>query len=547
MNEINLKRAVSHGKQITEQFIGYIPYDLEFIKTHYKGVTLKPTKITPIEQAIVGILSIDGDSTTEKLGQLLGLNVDNPIEKDLLYDALDNLHNHKSIAGNDTLWALTTEGQIYAQKGERPEEYESTFDVYVDSKHPTWLDLRKGIGENAIALLAEGQTCKDIHLGIEQIQRYAECQAPNVHYPKSRYLLRSASWTGGEKVSYRVYACIVQSIVNKETIRVLVYDENDEELKPLLTEYINTDTALVARLLKECIEINGKNIDSDLRILSEEQVVKVRTESVEELQKVQRAEQQLVEQAKETVPIKDGKLHKYSYYDTLTFEAELQNIFEKDNPDEIWLISPWIRSRTFLQVRLPLIQSFLSKKGKRVFIAYSKPHPSPYNPHPIMIDDEVRPFIKRLEKEFPNFFCVELPIFHNKDVFEVTTNETIMFSGSFNVLSFCPPYGETLNVRKENMLLAYPEVATQQYAQYRRMVAKIYADKIVKEVDELKDKDAQSYKDKNTKIKYFLSIDDTEIHDLFTPIEELLISKQRRSLNKRMIDSIPSDAEPHTI
>ena len=48
------------------------------------------------------------------------------------------------------------------------------------------------------------------------------------------------------------------------------------------------------------------------------------------------------------------------------------------------------------------------------------------------IDDDVLDLIEKLEKEYPNFFFVELPEYHFKNVIEVKGDQKILFSGSFN-------------------------------------------------------------------------------------------------------------------
>lgn len=57
-------------------------------------------------------------------------------------------------------------------------------------------------------------------------------------------------------------------------------------------------------------------------------------------------------------------------YDEIAFENELEQIFNSDKPDEVWLISPWI-GYFFVQCRVPMIEKVL-KEGAKVFIAYSK-------------------------------------------------------------------------------------------------------------------------------------------------------------------------------
>lgn len=67
--------------------------------------------------------------------------------------------------------------------------------------------------------------------------------------------------------------------------------------------------------------------------------------------------------------------------------------------------------------RGPLIENFLKDENKRVFIAYSEPASN--NDGKPMMDEEVEPGIKLLDEQYPNFFYVQLPEFHLKNVIEV--------------------------------------------------------------------------------------------------------------------------------
>lgn len=57
----------------------------------------------------------------------------------------------------------------------------------------------------------------------------------------------------------------------------------------------------------------------------------------------------------------------------MSFEVELQKIFKEDNPDEIWLMSPWIKgvenkkNSVFIDERGPAIETFLQDE-KREFL-----------------------------------------------------------------------------------------------------------------------------------------------------------------------------------
>lgn len=103
-----------------------------------------------------------------------------------------------------------------------------------------------------------------------------------------------------------------------------------------------------------------------------------------------------------------------------------------------------------------MIENFLSDENKRVFIAYSEPASN--NDGKPMMDEEVEPGIKQLEDQYPNFFYVQLSEFHLKNVIEVKGNQKILFSGSFNVLSFSVSEQQT-HVRREEMALAHHTVA----------------------------------------------------------------------------------------
>ena len=214
------------------------------------------------------------------------------------------------------------------------------------------------------------------------------------------------------------------------------------------------------------------------------------------------------------------RLHKKALYDSLSFELELQKIFNEDDPDEIWLISPWIRKGAFMHDRGPLIENFLKDENKRVFIAYSEPALN--NDGKPMMDEEVEPGIIQLDEQYPNFFYVQLPEFHLKNVIEVKGDQKVLFSGSFNVLSFSVSEQQK-HVRREEMTLAHHTVAKNKYADFQLEFAEIYASRIMKEIESLDTASLNNYK--NERLDYFLGIDNQEIHKLFSPIEDLLEEK----------------------
>lgn len=81
--------------------------------------------------------------------------------------------------------------------------------------------------------------------------------------------------------------------------------------------------------------------------------------------------------------------------------------------------------RCFMHDRGPLIENFLKDENKRVFIAYSEPASN--NDGKPMMDEEVEPGIKLLNEQYPNFFYVQLPEFHLKNVIEVKGDQKFFF------------------------------------------------------------------------------------------------------------------------
>ena len=433
------------------------------------------------------------------------------------------------------------------------EKNEDDFTPYfVDVSHPSWLDIKNGIGENSKKIEEINTPCDDINLDLETIKSYAENQAQDVHFPQNRYLLESATWHSGHKASYKVYVCFVQNVANSDDVRAFVFDENSNTLNDVIANYINKDSSFKEELLNNCIHYEIEN-NEETTILEGDDIEVAKSEISEEIKE---AEQKIIKEEngeiddnseEETelsqsnelsgtitkVPTKD-RLHKKALYDSLSFEVELQKIFTEDDPDEVWLISPWIRKGAFLHDRGPMIEDFLRDENKRVFIAYSEPATN--NDGKPMMDEEVEPGIKLLDEQYPNFFYVQLPEFHLKNVIEVKGDQKVLFSGSFNVLSFSVSDQQT-HVRREEMALAHHSVARKKYEDCQLEFAEIYANRIRKEIEQLDLDMLANYK--NERLEYFLKIDNEEIRKLFSPLEDMLEEKAyeriKSEVNKKLV------------
>ena len=425
----------------------------------------------------------------------------------------------------------------------------------MDTSHPSWYNIKNCIGDNVKKIEEINTPCDDLNLELDQIKAYAEQQAQDVHFPQNRYLLESATWNEGHEASYKVYVCFVQNVANSEDVRAFVYDENTEGLNSLIADQINQDEDLKSELLNSCIRLECEN-DEETTVLEGDAVEVAKAEITEELKQ---AEQKMIKEEEEgesseeveddvedttsntssatkakapKISAKD-RLHKKALYDSLSFEVELQKIFTEDDPDEIWLVSPWIRKGAFLHDRGPMIENFLRDENKRVFIAYSEPATN--NDGKPMMDEEVEPGIKLLEEQYSNFFYVQLPEFHLKNVIEVKGDQKILFSGSFNVLSFSVSEQQT-HVRREEMALAHHTVARKKYDDCQLEFAEIYAERIKKQIESLEPSEITNYK--NEKLEYFLGIENAKIHKLFSPIEDMLEEKNIAIVQSQALKSL---------
>lgn len=564
-----IAKAVYAEKKISERIVGYFPYEFQFVKATYFGTTQRPAKISAIEKGIVGILLIDGHSSFSIIGHILGLDVVNDkAEKSILSKALDGLRSFNAIEGGDDFIALTEAGKAYADKGERPDTYQKSFDIFVDTEHTGWKTVKNALSAVNDRISFTNTKCEDISLNIDEIREYAAVQAQDVHFPQERYLLESADWKEGHKGCYKMYVCFVQG-VSTGVVRAFAFDENTNSLNPIVAEYINSDPTLTSQLLEQCIKLECE-MNSDTQILDDEAAKEAKTKVSQDIIEAEKrlvdedtvdeeTEEESVEkssidvpnnevessslkkvkatkQTKSTSKAKD-RLHKKALYDSVSFEVELQKIFKEDNPDEIWLMSPWIKglenkkNSVFIDERGPAIETFLQDEKKRVFVAYSAPSQTKSGKLKMdekgnvikNIDDDVLDLIEKLEKEYPNFFFVELPEYHFKNVIEVKGDQKILFSGSFNVLSFSVSEHQT-HVRREEMALANPSIAKSKYVSFQVEFAEKYAERIKQEIEELNIEAVDSYV--NERMDYFLSIDNRDIKKLYLPIVDLLDKKK---------------------
>ena len=507
-NELLVHRignCISASLKPTDYFVGYAPFFFQFVIEEYKGETMFSEKITPIEQAIVGILTIDETASIEKIGTVLGFNVMQDVaEYSILSDAIKLLIRHKVIAGDDSMYCLTEEGRVFATEGKRPEKDTYNFKLWYSKTYPQLTTLKDIL--NADNIVEEGQTSTNNPADLDIIRNIAIKQAPKVHNPSDERFLSKVELMNSSSYNYTLYVCFIRDVFTGE-IKAIAYDESQDTILDDFSNLIDNNDALKAQLFDSIVE--------SVFIPEEAQV--------NELEIVKEAAENEIE-----IDVTDNngiqKLHKKALYDEIAFENELNQIFNADKPDEVWLISPWI-GYYFVQYRVPMIEKVL-KEGAKVFIAYSKKDPRDKN-HSEMVNSLAQKEIDRLSETYSCFYCVELPkIFHTKNVLEVKNNQVIMFSGSFNILSFAIQKSHKV-IRGEQMAFVNPQKAKSEYRSYVELFASIY---VAYFSNKLSGESHLNYnKQGYDRLNYFLSksVMKEEISDLLDSIDKKMIEKQK--------------------
>lgn len=520
--ELRIAKAIASIKRTSERVIGITRIDYAYTRLTYNGTTVRPEPITPLERAVVGIIDIDGDASLEKVGKILGFDVEHDIaEKDMLLEAIDKMKGYGMLEGDDSFFSLTEKGKVFAKQGERPVTYTKSFSISYDYKHPEYLYLDADFSASEFKKADMSDSSKEIYgvvslTDIQTIKTFAEVQAPSVQNEKNRYVLQAATLKDKEAIVAQVYAILLQSIRDENEYRVFVYDESQNTILPHLSELIQSDKEWTSELLEQCINnsLTLSEEDGGWTIVPSEQEKNDEQIAIEaELVKCEDEEAE----GKEIEGNDLERLHKKAIYDQVSFEFELEKIFKHDNPDEVWIISPFV-SWSFVKVRAKQFEPLL-KANKRIFIAYSEPYENRQTISP-EAEQAIMKEINRLSKTYPNFYYVELPKFHTKQVLEVKNGQCVLFNGSFNVLSF-DNVSAGRKVSREEMALVHHQVAMQKHQEYIETFANIYEKRILEEISQSNNPKAVA-KIKSDRIDYLHQIADNKdiFVDFYTEFDE---------------------------
>jgi len=440
--ELKIIEAASKEKKLIERIIGFTDFDWHYTVAKFKGTCSQPIDFNVFDEILCDLLLIE-QMSAYKIGNILGLDIQtDPAEKAILLSAISELRKDKMIDGDESIYWLTDLGKEYAKNGVKFSTFNREFDLYIDAV--------SGIKDNVKDVFSNLRSEKQLYFkreflpsNIEDVKLLAEIQAPEIHFPKKNFLLRTYEPLGVEGYKAKVWVVLLENFRNN-TIRAIVYDEKQDRIIETLSNALDKLDDERQNLLEKLVKVSGDE-DFVLEFTDEEkqeEQIAIENELIQKQEEIEVAvETQDIEKVKE---IKNQISSIKRHFNSLEFEVELKRLFD-ETANDLWIFSPWIK-RYATERRIPFFEKYL-QKGGRIFITYYEPE----NDTDVMADEETMNKLLELEKKYQNFYLNQLPAFHYKRVWlRGNGNNHLYYTGSYNILSFFVKQG-LQNVRQEEM------------------------------------------------------------------------------------------------
>ena len=221
--EIKLIDCVSKHKLLIENIIGFTDYNWRYSVAKFHGTCSQPVKFSVFDEVISKILLVKEMSLIE-IGNILGLNVADEAEKNILLSAIADLKNDKMVDGDESFYWLTTTGKQYANNGVKFSTFERDFELYIDSTTGFKGNCRK-VFERLKSQKQETFVKDNLPNNIDEVKPLAEIQAPEIHFPEKNYILQSCKPIGIEGYIAQVWIVLLENF-REQSVRALVYDES---------------------------------------------------------------------------------------------------------------------------------------------------------------------------------------------------------------------------------------------------------------------------------------------------------------------------------
>lgn len=376
--DIKLLDCISKRKLLVENIIGYTEYSWKYSISKFVGICLKPVEFTPFDEVICKILSINPASLAQ-LGEILGLDVDDIAEKELLLSAIKDLKNDQMIETDGVRYQLTAFGEYYTKNGFKFTTYEKEFELYVDLSTKYKGDCRRLFEHNKSQKIDQFPET-DVE-NIEIVRSLAEIQLPNIQSPSNCRIIQSCQHINTEGYEILQRVVLLENFVDN-TIRILVYDEDRDCINDELSEIINKNDTCKQSIIKKIVDTTPEINHTEEKKNSEQ--INIENSLLYAFKKNKQSYNQEVGCR--------GICSKH-LFGSVEFRAELHRLIENSNSD-LWFVSPLMNKSTLR--RMAVLEKHINKGG-RIFLAYSNAE-----------SKEIIEKLHEFETQHPRFYMQQL-------------------------------------------------------------------------------------------------------------------------------------------
>lgn len=388
---------------VAEIYLGHIPFAFHYTEAQYTATCTEAIPFNPFDKVICELLKVENSLSLEKIGDILGMNV-NPnkildlAEKEILTEALQSLSSSefgRIIDGGDINFSscrLTPTGREYAEKKNKFRITENKpFTIFFDQttgnhkQAKQVFEFVKGIPSHkqyAVGLI-EDSTLKEI----------AAIQIPEIYNPERQYSFTDAVLQQQNNLFIEFPVAITFN-VKENSYQYYFYDTITKNIHKSFDQWINTNDELKQSLLSELANLQTTLNANDFTTTYVNQLSGYATN--------------------ETIIGEKSNLLKAEFVDEHLFLSYFNEVFNPKEKIELFLCLPFV-TKNIYQSLIKIVQETENSDSRFFFIFPNK------------LDEEIEQLFNDLETiadEFVNLYVVQLQV---ESFFLISKTETDSF------------------------------------------------------------------------------------------------------------------------
>ena len=226
--------------ELSEIYLGYQMYSWKFSQVNYTADCTEGLPLTMFDKVICGILNIDGSITINRLGEILGLNIESDVdnnkysdsaEQELLSNAIDSLVTFNMVYHNYATGelSLTSIGKEYYSKSKKSKITRGRkFSLYFDEismQHAYAKDVFEYAGG-----ITYSANIFDEHRNESLIKQFIGSQLPDVYDMEKGNSFTNLEPISANNMRLAVYFAVIYNVQNG-TYRLVGFTKDGEDVK----------------------------------------------------------------------------------------------------------------------------------------------------------------------------------------------------------------------------------------------------------------------------------------------------------------------------